>query len=260
VKVIGQDNNGEPIWQLTPEEYQQWKRESAAAREKAKVGMPQEGSIPQQPMKEPEPTSSHPESAAPQSPQSMELGARIWEWRKRGVSVYEIHRKLGIPIEAVKTILEQFERCFYPDVGAALHHYAMLDDQRLEDLMRRWLPVATGPAPEVEKVGGNGKPYTELDNEAPVKAAAIVLGAIKTRIQLLVACRGPDGVNGKDGHGQTSILLWLSQVMPGIQKIVQQVERAPVSRERKTGSRGRQNLVLECEAETEDINANDTKP
>jgi hypothetical protein len=62
----------------------------------------------------------------------MELGSRIWEMRKKGLSVYEIHRREGIPMDAVKEILEQFERCFYPDVGAALHHYAMLDDQRLE--------------------------------------------------------------------------------------------------------------------------------
>jgi hypothetical protein len=253
VKVIGQDNDGEPIWQLTPEEFQQWKRESAAARAKAQA-QEQVKSVP--PIKEPEPTSgesSDSESATEQSPQAMELGSKIWEMRKRGFSVYEIHRRLGIPMEAVKTILEQFERCFYPDVGQAIQHYAALDDQRLEDLIRRWLPVATGPAPEVEKVGRNGRTYAELDTDTPVKAAAIVLGAIKSRIQLLVACR-PESVNGgKDGSGQTNILMWLSQVMPGVQKIANQVEDAPVSR-------GRQNLVLECAAETEDLNSNGSKP
>src|SRR5262249_11909107 len=151
--------------------------------------------------------------------QAMELGSRFWEWRKRGVSVYEIACKEGLPMGAVKTILEQFEKAFYPDVGAALHHYAMLDDARLEDLMRRWLPVATGPAPEIEKVGRNGQTYFELDNETPAKAAAILLGAIKGRIQLLMACR-PQSANGKDGVGSTNILLWLNQVMPGIQKVV----------------------------------------
>ena len=82
-------------------------------------------------------------------------------------------------MEAVKEILEQFEQCFYPDVGAALHHYAMLDDARLESLISRWLPVATEPAPEVEKVGRNGQIYTQRDNETPAKAAAIVLGRSK---------------------------------------------------------------------------------
>jgi hypothetical protein len=87
-----------------------------------------------------------------------------------------------------------------------------------------------------------------------VKAAAIVLGAIKGRIQLLMACK-PESANGKDG-GQTNLLVWLSQVMPGVQKIVNQVEGASVSRERQTGSRARQTLILESAAETGDIKSN----
>jgi hypothetical protein len=116
--------------------------------------------------------------------------------------------------------------------------------------MRRWLPVATAPAPEVEKVGRSGQPYTELDNDTPVKAAAIVLEAIKGRIQLLAACR-PEAVNGKVGAAQANVLVWLSQVMPGVQKLVSQVEGDSVSR-------GRQTLVLECQAEklTENIKPN----
>ncbi|MBV8279864.1 MAG: hypothetical protein JO170_32000 [Verrucomicrobia bacterium] len=55
-------------------------------------------------------------------------------------------------------------------------HYAALDDQRLEDLLQRWLPVATGPAPEIQKVGKNGRTYIELDIDTPIKAATIVLG------------------------------------------------------------------------------------
>jgi hypothetical protein len=70
-----------------------------------------------------------------------------------------------------------------------IHHYAVLDDARLEALIQRWLPAATGPAPKVEKVAKNGKTYTELDTDTPVRAATIVLGAAKARIQLLVACR-----------------------------------------------------------------------
>src|SRR5262249_16935185 len=100
--------------------------------------------------------------------------------------------------------LGEFERAFYPDVGQMIHHYAVLDDQRLEDLIQRWLPAATGPAPEVEKVGRGGQTYIALDTETPIKAAAIVLGAIKGRIKLLVACR-PESLNGKDGNTQTNI-------------------------------------------------------
>src|SRR5262245_29851388 len=176
MKVIGQDNNGEPIWQLTPEEYQQWKREAAAARERAAATktqrqMEKEESAPET---EPEPTppsrrvqpmNTAAKKDGEKSPQTMELGSRIWEMRKRGLSVYEIHRREGIPMDAVKEILASFERCFYPDVGAALHHYAMLDDARLESLIGRWLPLATGPAPEIEKMGRNGQSFIQLDTE-----------------------------------------------------------------------------------------------
>ena len=98
-------------------------------------------------------------------------------------------------------------------------------------------------------MGRNGRTYTELDTDTPVKAAAVVLGAIKSRIQLLMPCR-PESALGKDGSGSTNILLWLQTVLPSIQKVVQQTD-APFSR-------GRQTLVLECEAEA-DINSNGSK-
>jgi len=250
VKAIGQDDKGEPIWELTSEEYQQWKRESASARAKAKAQQGKSAPQSQEPATEPESTpraegqSSHSKEAAAQSPQAMELGSKIWEMRKRGLSRYEVHRRLGIPMLAVDEILGQFQQAFYPDVGRMIQHYAALDDARLEALIHRWLPAATGPAPEIEKVGRNGRTYTELDTDTPVKAANIVLGAVKARIQLLMACRPESANGGKDGSSQTDILLWLNQVMPGIQRVVNQVESTPVSR-------GKQTLVLECAAETE---------
>jgi hypothetical protein len=249
VKKVGQDENGEPIWELTNEEFEQRRRQWACARAAAKAGTQGGNNGPQSPEATTEPESapgaggksSHAKAAAAPDPHALELGSKIWEMRRRGFSRYEVHRRLGIPMEAVNEILLGFQQHFYPDVGQAMSHYAALDDQRLEDLVSRWLPVATGPAPEVEKIGRNGQAYTELDTDIPVKAANIVLGAIKGRIQLLMACR-PESASGKDGSGSTNILMWLNQVMPGIQKVVTEVENAPVSR-------GRQNLVLECEAE-----------
>jgi hypothetical protein len=143
--------------------------------------------------------------------------------RKRGLSRYEIHNRLAIPLADVDEILVEFQKHFYPDVEGALSHYAALDDQWLEDLIARWLPVATGPAVEIEKVARNGQSYVEIDHETPVKAAAVVLGAIKSRIQPLAAFR-PESVKGKDGAGSTNVLLWLQNVMPGIQKVVEQTD------------------------------------
>jgi hypothetical protein len=189
-------------------------------------------------------------SRGPPSQQTLETGSKIWEWRKRGLSVYEIHMRLGIPMESVKTILEEFERHFYPDVGAAISQRLALDDARLDNLFATWLPIATAGPVEVTKVTKKGEVYSEMDSETSLRAAKVVLEAIGRRVQISVACR-PEGLNGKDVSSQTNILMWLTQVMPGVQKIVNQVEDTPVSR-------GRQTLTLECEAEA-DIKSNGSK-
>ena len=98
--MVGHDQEGKPIWELTPEEHQQWKQKASPARARAGAG-PQQGNG--------DPGSQGP---AAQSPQAMELGAQIWEWRKKGWSVYEIHRKLGIPMEAVKEIWSNLNGAF----------------------------------------------------------------------------------------------------------------------------------------------------
>jgi len=124
-----------------------------------------------------------------------------------------------------------------------------LDDQRLDDLFRTWLPIATGGPIEVRKVDRKGREYTETDVDTPVRAAGIVLTAIQRRLQLTMACQ-PASVNSKDGSGSgsTDVLVWLSQVLPSLpsaQKVVDQVNgTAPVSR-------GKQTLLLECAAEAD---------
>jgi hypothetical protein len=125
-------------------------------------------------------------------------------------------------------------------------HRAALDDERLEDLIRTWYPVATGGPIETTRTDKHGTVYHELDAETPLKASAVVLGAIKTQIQLLVACR-PETMNGKDGSGTTNVLVWLSQVLPSVQKITQQIDGVEIPREK---------LILESSAEDKDINAN----
>jgi hypothetical protein len=177
------------------------------------------------------------------SPQAMELGAEIWELRKKGFSVYEIHRRLSIPMTAVEQGLSEFERQLYPDAGAAIAQRLAIDDQRLDDLFKTWLPIATNGPVAVTKTDKKGREYVEMDVDTPVRAAGIVLTAIQRRIQLTTAIR-PEGAVVKDGSGATNIAIWLSQVMPGLSKIVNQVG-------------GRQNLVLECAAEAE-INGSPT--
>jgi hypothetical protein len=60
-----------------------------------------------------------------------------------------------------------------------------------------------------------------------------------------MAAGRPESTGGKDGSSQINVITWLSQVMPSVQQVVNQVNgAAPISS-------GKQNLVLECEAEAE---------
>jgi len=177
--------------------------------------------------------------------------------RKRGLSRYEIHRRLGIPREAVDEILQAFQQHFYPDIGQAMSSRLALDDQRLDDLLRTWLPIATGGPIEVRKVDRKGREYTECDTVTPVKAAGIVLTAIQRRIQLTTACQ-PESVNGGKDASSTNVLVWLSQVLPGVQKVVDQGKaQAPGEQLDGRPSQGpRETLVLECAAESDFNNSN----
>jgi hypothetical protein len=58
--------------------------------------------------------------------------------------------------------------------------------------------------------------------------------------------RWPEGAGG-NGSNSTNVLVWLQSVLPGVQKIVGQVDGAGISRDE------RQHLVLESDAEATDI-------
>jgi hypothetical protein len=177
----------------------------------------------------------------PPSPQALGLGAEIWELRKKGFSAYEVHMRLGIPLSSVEKILQEFEGQLYPDVASALAQRLKIDDGRLEDLFKTYLPIATAGPVAVKKIDRRGREYSEVDSDTAIRAAGIVLGAIKGRLALAMVCR-PESGGGSNGPREINVVTWLSQVMPSVQKIVSQVE---------PGSRGRQTLVLKCEAETE---------
>jgi hypothetical protein len=245
-----QDAKSKPISQLTDEEWEQVFGPSPAAAEakaqdKSTSTTTPVSQEPTTPGREQE--SSHSTEAAALSPQTLELGSKIWEMRKRGLGVYEIHRQLALPMESVKEILAQFEKQFYPDVGLAISSRLALDDARLDHLFQSWLPIATGGPIAVTKTDRRGQQYTEMDVDTPARAAGIVLTAIQRRIQLALACR-PEGAMSKDEGSQVNIITWLQTVMPGVEKVI----NAPLPREE---------LVLECAAETDmDLASETSRP
>jgi hypothetical protein len=167
----------------------------------------------------------------------MEIGLQVWRLRKAGHNFYEIHKQLELPLSVIHEACRQFEVRVSMDTARALEHYRSLDDARIESLLKCWLPIAIGGPIEVQKVR-DGQTYTELDCDLPLKASYLVLQAVERRVKLMAA--NQPGA-GKDGQGETNVLVWLQQVLPNINKVVQQG---------KDGSAGGgEPLILESEAE-----------
>jgi len=223
----------EEIRELTHEEYERLTAEIRAAR----AAKAQSKTV-AKPQATPKPEPRKEQNGEP-SQEAMELGRQIWQLRKAGTSIFEIHRRLGIPLRSVHSMLEQFERQLYPDVGEMLRNCAMLDNERLEDLLKVWGPIATGGPVPVERMRG-GEIVSEPEYDLPLKASYLVLQAVQRRLQILMAIRPEASGNGQ---GQTTnVLLWLQQVLPGIQNAQQVV-----------GGNGREQLILETEVERETL-------
>ena len=106
------------------------------------------------------------------------------------------------------------------EAAQAMEHYRVLDNERIEDLLKCWLPIATGGPIRIEKIRG-GQVFSEADFDLPLKASYFVLQAIERRLKIMAASR-PEA--GKDGYGQTNVMVWLQSVLPSLQKIVQELD------------------------------------
>lgn len=167
--------------------------------------------------------------------EGLEIGLKVWTMRKEGCSRTEIRKKLGISHTVLDSCLQEYELRMGMEAGRMMHHYRALDDERIEDMMKRWLPIACAGKVTVERTGRDGEIYTEEDFDRPLKASYWVLHAMSMRLKLLMASRG-DAAK----EGGTNVLVWLQGVLPGVQKVVQTVEQQ---------AQGREILVMETEAE-----------
>lgn len=166
--------------------------------------------------------------------EGLEIGLKIWKMRKAGKTKGQILRDLDISSTIFDTCLREFEIRMGLEAGRMMEHYRMLDDERIEDMMRYWLPIATGGPIQIEHAR-NGEVYSEADFDRPLKAGFWVLAAMNMRLKIMMAAR-PEGAK----ESQTNVLVWLQQVLPGVSRVVQEVEKtAP----------GREILLMETEAE-----------
>jgi len=235
------DFEEEEFRELSHSEYEALTAEIRAARAaeaQSKTAPSKEFAKPQATPK-PEPRKDPGQNGEP-NPEAMELVRQIWQLRKAGTSIFEIHRKLGIPLRLIHSMLEEFERQLCPDVGKMLRNCAALDNELLEDLLKVWGPIATSGPVRVEKTTRAGEVYTELDSDLPLKASYLVLAAIERRLRILAASQPESDKNWQEGT--TNVLLWLQTVLPNMQQGLEQGTNGGAPRSRET-------LVLETEVE-----------
>jgi hypothetical protein len=155
------------------------------------------------------------------SDEAESVGLAIWNLRKAGTDQYAIARKLRLPLSLVEETLKKFEQHVAFEAGRAMQHFQILDSERIEELITRWMPAA---CPE-------GELKVDDDFEHSLKAAYLILTAIGQRLKILEVGQ-PQA--GKDGQGQTNIALL-------VQQLFQQATGGPAD--------ATKTLVLESEAE-----------
>lgn len=162
--------------------------------------------------------------------EGLEIGLKIWKLRKAGHPFNEIRHQMGISKTVMDTCLREFELRMGMEAGRMAEHYRMLDDERIEDMMRYWLPIACEGRIRIEKIR-DGQAFSEMDFDRPLKAGYWVLQAMNMRLKIMAAAR-PEGQK----ESNTNVLVWLQQIMPGVQNVVKNIEQV-------------ETLVMETEAE-----------
>jgi hypothetical protein len=170
--------------------------------------------------------------------EGLEIGAKVWNLRKAGASLHKISRELNIPLKVLDDCLREFEARVSMEAGRHLAHYLALDNERIEDMMAYWLPLAQAGPITIEKVRA-GEVFSEADFDKPLQASYFVLRAIQMRLKMMLATAQPAQANAVTTN---NIVLWLQQVMPGAGAAVSHSQ-----------AQAKDALVLETAAESESL-------
>src|SRR5262249_28161143 len=106
-----------------------------------------------------------------------------WSLLKQGYDRFTISRKLKLPQELVDDVLERFRQYVAMEAGRMLQQYRLLDNERIEDLVQYWWPIATGCS--LDKILADE--ISKDDFEQSLKSAYLVLNMIEKRMAILVA-------------------------------------------------------------------------
>jgi hypothetical protein len=151
------------------------------------------------------------------------LGRRIWQLALAGNNRDQIAERLKIPVE----LLDETLYAYRIRLGLSIDHYRLLDNERLDRLLVRYLPMALGGPITIQKIK-DGIPFCESDFDRPLKAGQFALQLMSQRTKILSASTqleagSPGSFGGKD-YSERNIVIWLKEVMPSIDRITRELE------------------------------------
>ena len=137
--------------------------------------------------------------------QQWELGRQIWHLRKAGYNRLQILEELAISVQQLEDCLSIFESRLPADVACVMEHCFHLDNERIEELIQAWMPIALGDGSPADEM-------SEADFDLRLKASYGVLAAIDARHKIVLASR-PEKTSVREGS--TQVLAWLQQHQNG---------------------------------------------
>ena len=134
--------------------------------------------------------------------QKLEVGREIWDLRKAGYDRIQILQELGITVRQLEECLSAFESRLPADAARAMEECFYLDNERIEEVIQCWMPIALGDGTPAEEV-------SEAEFDLQLKASYGVLAAIDQRQKIIMASR-PERTSVRERS--VNILAWLQQL------------------------------------------------
>ena len=134
--------------------------------------------------------------------QELELGRQIWQLVRAGYNRIEILQQLGITVQQLEDSLTEFESQLAVDAGRAMEHFRQLDNERIEEVLEAWMPIALGDGTPVDEM-------SDAQFDLQLKASFGVLAAIDQRHKVMLASQ-PEKTSVREES--TNLLVWLQQL------------------------------------------------
>jgi hypothetical protein len=108
----------------------------------------------------------------------------IWRLKLGGFSVMDIAQKLSIPPQEVIAMIDACHAAQRMDTSRMAEIGIQLDLDRIDLMLKSWLPIATTPEIVIERVR-RGDSVEEIDIDRPLKALVAVCGLLNARAKML---------------------------------------------------------------------------